>query len=54
MIKLKDEDGAIEALSSAKKLVPADAAIAKELDAVRKQAAARKAKEKAAYKKFFA
>ncbi len=53
LIKLKDEDEAVKALQEARKLVPADAAIAKELDAVKKQAAARRAKEKAAYKKFF-
>ncbi|KAI1372034.1 cyclophilin-like domain-containing protein [Hypoxylon crocopeplum] len=53
LVKLRDEDGAIDALEQAKKLVPSDAAVAKELDAVKKQAAARLAKEKAAYKKFF-
>lgn len=52
-IKLKDEDAAIKDLEEAKKLAPADAAVAKELDAVKKAAAARIAKEKAAYKKFF-
>ncbi|KAI1348936.1 cyclophilin-like domain-containing protein [Xylaria sp. FL0043] len=54
LIKLKDEDEAVKALQEAKRLVPGDAAITKELDAVKKQAAARLAKEKAAYKKFFA
>jgi len=53
LIKLKDEDEAIKALEEARKLVPSDAAVIKELDAVKKQAAARVAKEKAAYKKFF-
>ncbi|KAI0144151.1 cyclophilin-like domain-containing protein [Hypoxylon sp. NC0597] len=53
LVHLKDEDAALEALEEAKKLAPGDAAVAKELDAVKKQAAARKAKEKAAYKKFF-
>ena len=53
LIKLKDEDEAVKALQEARKLVPGDAAIAKELDAVKKQAAARRAKEKAAYQKFF-
>ncbi|KAI0468112.1 cyclophilin-like domain-containing protein [Xylaria cf. heliscus] len=52
-IKLKDEEEAVKALQEARKLVPNDAAIAKELDTVKKQAAARVAKEKAAYKKFF-
>ncbi|KAI1773543.1 cyclophilin-like domain-containing protein [Hypoxylon cercidicola] len=53
LVKLKDEDAAVAALEQAKKLVPGDAAVTKELDAVKKQAAARLAKEKAAYKKFF-
>ncbi|KAI2623762.1 cyclophilin-like domain-containing protein [Xylaria nigripes] len=53
LIKLKDEDEAIKALQEARRLVPGDAAVAKELDNVKKQAAARLAKEKAAYKKFF-
>ncbi|KAI1756337.1 cyclophilin-like domain-containing protein [Xylaria castorea] len=54
LIKLKDEEEAVKALQEARTLVPNDAAIAKELDTVKKQAAARVAKEKAAYKKFFA
>ncbi|GAP83114.1 putative peptidyl-prolyl cis-trans isomerase [Rosellinia necatrix] len=54
LVKLKDEEEAIRVLQEARTLVPGDAAIAKELDAVKKQAAARVAKEKAAYKKFFA
>jgi peptidyl-prolyl isomerase D len=53
LVRMKDEDGALAALEQAKKLVPSDAAITKELDTVKKQAAARAAKEKAAYKKFF-
>ncbi|KAI1360377.1 cyclophilin-like domain-containing protein [Xylaria arbuscula] len=53
LIKLKDEDEAVNALQEARKLVPGDAAITKELDTVKKQAAARRAKEKAAYQKFF-
>ncbi|KAI1641403.1 cyclophilin-like domain-containing protein [Biscogniauxia mediterranea] len=53
LVKLKDEDAAIASLEEARKLVPGDAAITKELDTVKKQAAARLAKEKAAYKKFF-
>ncbi|KXJ92074.1 40 kDa peptidyl-prolyl cis-trans isomerase [Microdochium bolleyi] len=52
-VKLKDEDSALAALQEANKLVPGDAAITKELEAVKKQASARSAKEKAAYKKFF-
>lgn len=54
LIKMKDEDAAIQALEQAQKLVPGDAAINKELESVKKAAAARLAKEKAAYKKFFA
>ncbi|KAI1389542.1 cyclophilin-like domain-containing protein [Hypoxylon trugodes] len=54
LVHLKDEDSAIASLEKAKALAPGDAAITKELDTVRKQAAARLAKEKAAYKKFFA
>ncbi|TGJ78581.1 hypothetical protein E0Z10_g10183 [Xylaria hypoxylon] len=53
LIKLKDEDEAVKALQEARKLVPGDAAVTKELETVKKQAAARVAKEKAAYKKFF-
>jgi len=52
-VKLKDEDSALAALEQANKLVPGDAAIIKELETVKKQASARAAKEKAAYKKFF-
>ncbi|KAI1105122.1 cyclophilin-like domain-containing protein [Jackrogersella minutella] len=54
LVKLRDEDAALQDLDLAHKLVPNDAAVAKELDAVRKLASARLAKEKAAYKKFFA
>ncbi|KAI0451202.1 cyclophilin-like domain-containing protein [Xylaria acuta] len=53
LIKLKDEEEALKALQEARKLVPNDAAIGKELDTLKKQAAARVAKKKAAYKKFF-
>ncbi|KAI2624975.1 cyclophilin-like domain-containing protein [Hypoxylon sp. NC1633] len=53
LVKLRDEDAAIAALEEAGKLVPGDGAVAKELDAVKKAASARLAKEKAAYKKFF-
>lgn len=49
----KDEDGALADLQAALKLAPEDAAIKAELAAVKKTAAARLAKEKAAYKKFF-
>ncbi|CAJ2503299.1 Uu.00g106930.m01.CDS01 [Anthostomella pinea] len=53
LVRMKDEEAAVAALEEAKKLVPGDGAIVKELDTVKKQAAARLAKEKAAYKKFF-
>ncbi|XDG04536.1 hypothetical protein ABKA04_004151 [Annulohypoxylon sp. FPYF3050] len=53
-VKLRDEESALKDLEEAKKLMPGDAAISKELEAVKKAAAARLAKEKAAYKKFFA
>jgi peptidyl-prolyl isomerase D len=53
LVRLKDEDGALESLEQAKKLAPEDAAINAELATVKKAAAARAAKEKAAYKKFF-
>lgn len=53
LVRLKDEDAAVEALTEASKLAPGDAAITKELTEVKKNMAARLAKEKAAYKKFF-
>jgi peptidyl-prolyl isomerase D len=49
----KDEDGALEDLEAAEKLAPGDAAIKKELAAVKKKAADRREKEKKAYSKFF-
>ncbi|KAK4100072.1 hypothetical protein N658DRAFT_497786 [Parathielavia hyrcaniae] len=52
-VRLKDEDAALESLEQAKKLAPEDAAINAELANVKKAAAARAAKEKAALKKFF-
>ncbi|KAK0702624.1 cyclophilin-like domain-containing protein [Apiosordaria backusii] len=52
-LRLKDEDAALESLEEAQKAAPEDAAVAKELAEVKKAAAARRAKEKAAYKKFF-
>ncbi|KAK3343009.1 40 kDa peptidyl-prolyl cis-trans isomerase [Neurospora tetraspora] len=51
--RMKDEESALRSLEEAKKLAPEDAAILNELAAVKKAAAARMAKEKAAYKKFF-
>ncbi|KAI9048574.1 hypothetical protein LZ554_007407 [Drepanopeziza brunnea f. sp. 'monogermtubi'] len=52
-IALKDEEAALTDLTEANKLVPGDSAIAKELAAVKKSAAERAKKEKAAYSKFF-
>ncbi|KAK4676750.1 cytochrome P450 monooxygenase 41 [Podospora pseudoanserina] len=52
-LRLKDEDAALESLGEAQKVDPENAAVAKELAEVKKAAAARRAKEKAAYKKFF-
>jgi peptidyl-prolyl isomerase D len=52
-VRVKDEDEALQSLEAAKKLAPEDAAVNAELAAVKKAAAARIAKEKAAYKKFF-
>lgn len=54
LVRLKDEDAAVAALTEASQLAPGDAAITKELNEVKKASAARVAKEKAAYKKFFA
>ncbi|CRK26483.1 hypothetical protein BN1723_014944 [Verticillium longisporum] len=53
-VRLKDEEAAVADLEAAHKLVPADALILNELNSVKQKAAARSAKEKAAYKKFFA
>lgn len=52
-IQLKDEDEALKDLEEAGKLAPNDAAITKELGAVKAAAQKRIQKEKAAYKKFF-
>ena len=49
----RDEDGALEDLEAAEKLAPSDAAVKKELAAVKKKAAERRQKEKVAYAKFF-
>lgn len=53
LVHLKDEETALKDLESAHKLVPGDAAITNELNSVKQRFAARSAKEKAAYKKFF-
>lgn len=50
---LKDEEAAEKDLEEALKFVPGDAAVKKELAAVKKAAADRLQKEKAAYSKFF-
>jgi len=52
-VGLKDEDAALKDLEEALKLVPGDPAITKELAGVKKAAADRAKKEKAAYGKFF-
>jgi peptidyl-prolyl isomerase D len=52
-VGLKDEDAALKDLEEANKLVPGDAAVVKELAAVKKSAAERAKKEKAQYSKFF-
>lgn len=52
-VRARDEDAARADLEAALKLAPEDAAVKTELAAVKKAAAARLAKEKAAYKKFF-
>jgi peptidyl-prolyl isomerase D len=52
-VGLKDDEEAEKDLAAAAKLVPGDAAVAKELESVKKRAAERKKKEKAAYQKFF-
>lgn len=52
-VKLRDEDAALRDLEEAAKLAPNDAAVLKELTAVKKTIAARIAKEKATLKKFF-
>ena len=50
---LKDEEAALQDLQRANKLAPGDAAITKDLAAVKKKAEDQKQKEKAAFKKFF-
>jgi peptidyl-prolyl isomerase D len=52
-VALKDEDAALRDLEEASKLVPGDAAVTKELASVKRMAAGRAKKEKAAYSKFF-
>ncbi|MCJ1362818.1 peptidyl-prolyl cis-trans isomerase cpr6 [Acarospora aff. strigata] len=50
---LRDEEAAVRDLQEAARLAPGDAAVAKELAAVKKRAAEQARKEKAAYSKFF-
>ncbi|GJN67874.1 peptidyl-prolyl cis-trans isomerase [Purpureocillium lilacinum] len=52
-VRIKDEEAAIKDLEEAHRLAPSDALVSNELAAVKAKAAARAAKEKAAYKKFF-
>jgi peptidyl-prolyl isomerase D len=49
----KSDEGAVEDLNQAIKFAPGDAAIVKELEGAKKRVAARKEKEKAAYKNAF-
>ncbi|ESZ96517.1 40 kDa peptidyl-prolyl cis-trans isomerase [Sclerotinia borealis F-4128] len=53
-VGLKNEEDALKDLQEANKLVPNDAAVVKELSAVKKNAAERAKKERAAYSKAFA
>lgn len=52
-VRLRDEESALADLEEAARLAPDDAAVRNELAAVKTATAARRAKEKAAYKKFF-
>ncbi|KFZ06591.1 hypothetical protein V501_07257 [Pseudogymnoascus sp. VKM F-4519 (FW-2642)] len=52
-VGMKDDEAALKDLEAAKALVPGDAAVVKELGAVKTRAAERARKEKAAYGKFF-
>jgi peptidyl-prolyl isomerase D len=52
-VNKKDEEGAMEDLEEALKLVPNDATVRRELTSVKKKAAERRQKEKVAYSKFF-
>ena len=52
-VGLKDDEEALKDLEEAAKLAPGDAAITKELAAVKKKAQEQIRKEKAAFKKFF-
>ena len=53
-VQLRDEEEALADLEAAIKLAPGDAAIQAELTKVKKKVSERSAKERAAYKKFFA
>lgn len=50
---LRDDEAAMRDLQEAAKLAPGDAAVTKELAAVKNRAAEQAKKEKAAYQKFF-
>lgn len=52
-VQRKDDESALKALEEAFKLKPADPAIVNERNAIKARIAAKSAKEKAAYKKFF-
>lgn len=51
---LKDDDGALDDLKEANKYVPGDEAVLRDLNAAKEKVQAKKDKEKAAYKRFFA
>ncbi|KJZ73850.1 Peptidyl-prolyl cis-trans isomerase D [Hirsutella minnesotensis 3608] len=53
-VRAKDEESALKDLEEAHRLAPNDGVVVNELASVKTKAAARTAKEKAAYKKFFA
>lgn len=53
LVRLNNQEEAVEALTQASKLAPGDGTIKKELREVKEKMAAQLAKEKAAYKRFF-
>ncbi|KAF8252596.1 40 kDa peptidyl-prolyl cis-trans isomerase [Wilcoxina mikolae CBS 423.85] len=52
-VAIKDDDGAVEDFTEALQLAPGDALLVQELEGAKGRIAAKKQKEKAAYKKFF-
>jgi peptidyl-prolyl isomerase D len=53
-VQLKDDESAVKDLTEAKKLVPGDSVVTNELESIKKRLEEKLAKEKKAYKKFFA